>query len=377
MLSVVIPVYNAESYINKCIESILTQTYTDFELILVDDGSTDKSKMLCEEAAIKDSRIKVLHKKNEGPLKARLMGAEAAQGEYIAFVDSDDWIDSKLFEKEMSIIKKGYDMVVCLASRYFNEADIRLEKSEIGSGGFADKKLDKLLQTELIWNIYYNRFGLDPSLWGKIMKCDLLKKYLKKAKNLDIWYGEDVAVIYPMMQEINSLYILDENLYYHRQRAFFQEKPYIKDEDFYIKLYRLYQYLSGCFGGDLDIQRQIEYFYMYSVNLKQQIYGIEPVSKMPVFPFDKVRQGSDIAIYGAGNVGRAFRHQINETKYCNVVCWVDKNYSTLDMKDVTDIDCLLHTTFDTVVIANASKKIADEIYRNLIDMGIEESCIIR
>ena len=97
-ISIIVPVYNVEKYLRKCIDSILNQTFKDFELILVDDGSTDDSGKICDEYSLKDSRIKVIHKENGGQSSARNMGLDVAQGEYIGFVDSDDWIEKDMYE---------------------------------------------------------------------------------------------------------------------------------------------------------------------------------------------------------------------------------------------------------------------------------------
>lgn len=101
MISIIIPIYNVEQYLSQCIESIITQTYTDFEVLLINDGSTDKSGEICDNYALKDSRIHVFHKKNGGVSSARNVGIEHATGEWINFIDSDDWISADYFEKLM------------------------------------------------------------------------------------------------------------------------------------------------------------------------------------------------------------------------------------------------------------------------------------
>lgn len=95
VISIIVPVYNVEKYLSQCIDSILAQAFIDFELLLVDDGSTDGSGRICDEYANKDARIQVFHKKNGGVSSARNIGLEHAQGEWITFVDSDDWLDLK------------------------------------------------------------------------------------------------------------------------------------------------------------------------------------------------------------------------------------------------------------------------------------------
>ena len=98
-ISVIVPVYNVENYIEKCIESILSQTYTDFELLLINDGSSDKSGSICDAYVNKDERIRVFHKKNEGVSIARNLGIKRSLGEWICFVDSDDWVENLYLEK--------------------------------------------------------------------------------------------------------------------------------------------------------------------------------------------------------------------------------------------------------------------------------------
>ena len=114
LLSIIIPVYNVENYLARCIDSILRQTFTDFELILIDDGSTDGSGAIADEYQLKDSRIKVVHQENGGQGFARNTGLNIARGEYIGFVDSDDWIDKEMYAKLMTVATaKKVDMVKC------------------------------------------------------------------------------------------------------------------------------------------------------------------------------------------------------------------------------------------------------------------------
>lgn len=111
LISVIIPVYNVEKYLNKCIDSIVNQTYKNLEIILVDDGSLDKSSQLCDEWAKRDNRINVIHKVNGGVSSARNYGLEISKGEYISFVDSDDWVDKNTYQELLCHIKKDIDFV--------------------------------------------------------------------------------------------------------------------------------------------------------------------------------------------------------------------------------------------------------------------------
>lgn len=113
-LSVVVPVYNTEKYLHRCVNSILAQTFTDFELLLIDDGSKDSSGVICDDYVARDSRVRVFHKENGGVSSARNLGLEHSQGEWIVFVDSDDWIETTMFELMYEkAVKDGTELVYC------------------------------------------------------------------------------------------------------------------------------------------------------------------------------------------------------------------------------------------------------------------------
>ena len=114
LISVIIPVYNVQAYLVRCVDSVINQSYDNLEIILVDDGSSDNSSQICDELALKDRRIKVIHKTNGGLSDARNVGLEKSVGDYILFVDSDDFIHQEMVEKMYGIIQKNEtDIVVC------------------------------------------------------------------------------------------------------------------------------------------------------------------------------------------------------------------------------------------------------------------------
>ena len=114
IVSVIVPIYNAENYLHECVDSILAQTIHDIEVILVDDGSTDESENICDAYCLKDNRVRVFHKTNGGISSARNLGLKYAQGEYISFIDSDDWIDINALEDMYNLAKKeNSDIVIC------------------------------------------------------------------------------------------------------------------------------------------------------------------------------------------------------------------------------------------------------------------------
>ena len=123
LISVIIPVYNVEPYLRQCVDSVLSQTYQNIEIILVDDGSTDSSGIICDDYAHKHNNLKVIHKKNAGLSEARNSGLEVANGSYIAFIDSDDWISKDNFEKMITEINMQHSDFVFSDGVNFEDSD--------------------------------------------------------------------------------------------------------------------------------------------------------------------------------------------------------------------------------------------------------------
>ena len=138
LFSIIIPVYNVEKYLNKCVDSVLNQTFTDFEVILVDDGSTDNCPAICDSYAEKDKRVKVIHKPNGGLINARKSGLEIADGNYIGFVDSDDWIEPEMYELFANMIKK-YSPDMVLSDFYFDNGNELTNSIQLFEQEFYDK----------------------------------------------------------------------------------------------------------------------------------------------------------------------------------------------------------------------------------------------
>lgn len=199
-ISVIVPVYNTEKYLHRCVDSILAQTFTDFELLLVNDGSTDGSGAICDEYAQKDSRVRVFHKENGGVSSARNIGLDNASGEWITFVDSDDWLDSIFLEKLCFDNLDNVDIVISYA-KYIDSHGILhekkytsryVEKGEIGS---------LFLENDLAWQ---------TSPWAKLYKKEMCNR-LRFVEGMHI--GEDLVFLYTYIWNSDRLYINGVNHY--------------------------------------------------------------------------------------------------------------------------------------------------------------------
>lgn len=209
LVSIIVPVYNVENYLTECIESTLNQTYHNVEIILIDDGSTDRSGKICDTYANKDNRIKVFHKKNGGLSDARNMGIEKVTGEYIYFLDSDDILPTGAIEKMLNAcVKEDADMAIAGSEKFVdNKLPQSSEKDEVQSGEMLDK-------TETIRRMLLHE-GFGHEAWGKLYKKDIWKyERFPKGK-----LYEDYATIYKIACGCNNAIILKEKLYWYRIRS--------------------------------------------------------------------------------------------------------------------------------------------------------------
>ena len=173
VISVIVPVYNVKLYLRKCIESIINQKYQSLEIILVDDGSTDGSEKICDEYAVKDKRIIVLHQENKGVSCARNAGLKVAQGDWIAFVDGDDWIDSGMYE-EMIALAYQYEADIVLSRFKFADQVNQLEGNKC-VGKFSVFYGTKLIEQYIQRN---NKYTISPSVWDRLYRKELLQDIL-------------------------------------------------------------------------------------------------------------------------------------------------------------------------------------------------------
>lgn len=204
LISVIVPIYNVEKYLTKCIESIINQTYENLEIILVDDGSPDNCPIICDEYAKRDSRVKVIHKKNGGLSDARNAGLDIATGEYIMFIDSDDFVEIDMMESMMNnMIDNNVDLVVCnIKYIYDNSEKVKYNQK--------DKVLDKYEAMQ-----EYIKDGIVQAVaWNKLYKRNLINGMRYKVGKIN----EDEFFTYKIVDRINKIYYNSKPFYNYVQR---------------------------------------------------------------------------------------------------------------------------------------------------------------
>lgn len=183
-ISVIVPIYNSEKYIQRCLDSILAQKYTDFELLLINDGSTDSSGKICDDYARTDSRIKVFHKENGGVSSARNVGLENIHGEWICFVDSDDWVSENYLYNLISIVHDQVDLVISFAHFVNHPNPERFSYSD---------SIIKANQIDSLFSNYDLSWRTSP--WAKLFRSSIVQDYRMRFVD-GMHIGEDAQFLY-------------------------------------------------------------------------------------------------------------------------------------------------------------------------------------
>ncbi len=376
MLSVIVPVYNTEKYLKSCLESLVKQTYADLEILLIDDGSTDLSGTICDEFAKEYPQIVVRHQENQGVVVARNKGLEQARGEYISFVDSDDWLDADFFEKAMSYAVDEKADIVAMGAVYEGIGVSRKVVDTVPEGVYSREEIRRNIWNKMAYDQSAYRQGISASLWNKIIKTDILKEVASKI-DTRIKYCEDGALVYLLFTKIDKL-VVTHYCGYH----------YVQHEDSAIHAYTIGAFeniaiLQKCMKKELlgsqdedVLKQQITGYVAPLLNAAvKSVYGITLRVPMYLFPFHMVPQGSKVILYGAGVVGTSYYRCLESGKYAELVSWVDTNYAHLG-EFVESPDMIVQKEFDYLVISVVEESVAESIRKQLLSMGVDEKKIL-
>lgn len=344
LISVIIPVYQVEPYLKHCIESVINQTYRNLEIILVDDGSVDGSGEICNQYADKDNRIKVIHQENRGLSEARNRGIDIARGEYLSFVDSDDWIDMRFIEIMYEIsIEAECDIVQCNFQNVIDDSSEE-DKHKGNYTIYSSREFSIATYTLLSWRC--------SVAWNKLYKASLFEGIRYPIGKIH----EDEFTTYKLIWRANNIAVTNTRLYFYRQRtdsimgsSYYSKRldageAYMEKEVFYkelgettlLNLVRM-AYLEWI-DWNLPLVNKFEKNARRLVEALEQkkeclekCYERNPLYRKGLlfhgylFPFSKIPYGSKIVLYGAGDIGTQYYRQIMELNYFDVIAWVDEN----------------------------------------------------
>lgn len=376
LISVIVPIYNVENYLKKCIESIINQEYRYLQIILVDDGSLDRSGDICDEYALVDERIEVIHKENGGLVSARKHGLALAKGEYIGFVDGDDYIDPTFYQRLLAkIVESGADFVHSCFISEDNAVEVVNNPYEPGIFDLSD------IQAEFIKNYILQLDGdlhMDHNLVSKLFKADIIKKSYLEVPDFQS-RGEDMLAVCDCILNCKKIYLDTKAGYHYVMRN--DSITHCNNIEGIIDFASLYKCLMNLFGkyGVLETLREELGIYFKDTFLD----FLSLASKHMIIPryefsdIDSIK-GKKIVLYGAGRVGQGYYAHICKYDEIKVIAWADKNYERFhyDYREVISSDAIVDYDYDLLIIAVMKESLAETMKKELMQIGISESKII-
>lgn len=380
LLSVIVPIYNASMYLERCVESILNQTYRNIDLILVDDGSSDNSGEICDRLAESDKRIRVYHIENQGVAIVRNYGVSIAQGELITFVDSDDWIEPGMYLYMMEIYDQYKPDIISSGIIYDDGNGGRtLECDLIEEGIYGKEQIVQEIIPFMMYDMKNHRRGVTPAVWNKIIRKKLWKE-VKHGLEYKMTYGEDASIVYPCLVKAEKVFFINNAWYHYCVNNNSMVRSFDIDSFGKIKCFADYMEMVYTELGiwpqmEKQLKEYIKFFLYPAIEI---VYGIKLDEPAYLFPYELVSANSRVVIYGAGRVGKAYMRNLVKTNYVKVMAWVDQAYNKLpDLKgQIQSPEILSSLIFDFVVIAIENEKTALKIRQDLVYIGVSQRNII-
>jgi glycosyltransferase involved in cell wall biosynthesis len=377
LISVIVPVYNVEKYLKRCITSIIEQTFSNIEILLVDDGSTDNSPFICDRFAEQDSRIKVIHKKWGGVLSARKAGVESAAGAYIIGVDGDDWIEKDRLEYlAKQISATAADMIYM--SGYWR--DTKGEKRKVDDLVVPNTYFGEEIRTEVFPLLQVvDQCFLSPikgSLCMWAVKGELLKEKISLIDDKISMSEDHICVWFCLLD--SAIVSITRHLSYHYTQhgaSLSDSKDIREKERMKIWHHQLKNYIKQHHCSN-EIMKVFAFLNTFIVLLADyELLLLEDAEYL--FPYTKVKKESKIIIYGAGKFGRQIVYALNNREDYKIVLWVDQNENRKPILgyEINTVSTILQTEYDFIVIATVFETIALEMKERLLQMGISEGKI--
>ena len=376
LISVIVPIYRVEKYVDQCIWSIRNQTYRNLEIILVDDGSDDKCPQICEQHAKEDGRIKVIHKKNGGIDSARKAGMLAATGKYVGYVDGDDWIEPEMYEKLLLYAKKYGVDVVESGVIDSGENTQRTRLPYIEEGCYKGSIFEEKVTPSLLYAGFFYDSGIFAYLCSKLfVKEKIMKHQMREGRASKIL--NDVMIGMPCVAETKSLYITYECYWHYRIRSGSEKSKAYQEETAVAYLFECYSdFLSRFKGTGLD-DMQLHYFVMYWLFYKAPGVFDHTCKNDFLLPFGNIGKEKKIVLYGAGAAGIHLERYIRSEVGSNIVGWADRNYIDLqETMDIIDPKTIPSLEYDYVIISILKTKAVRGAKKDLIDLGVPENKIL-
>jgi glycosyltransferase involved in cell wall biosynthesis len=379
LISVIVPIYNLDAYLYQCISSITKQTYERLEIILVDDGSTDNALEICESFRKSDQRIKVIAKPNGGLVSARKAGLNASTGEYVFYLDGDDWVDNDCLYQYYQYAKNyNVDIVLGDYKREFIGNVVKIDHSFMP--GFYDRsRIEREILPIMIYAGEFFHHGIKTYSWGKLYKRELVEELQNQVPN-EIMIGEDAALVYPAIFKSNSIYMTDIAGCNYRQRPNSILKSTNFDQNELYRIALAFNYLSNALvinDPGYNFLHQLQaYFAAISIIRTGAFLGDTEQYNMFRL-FGEIQRGARLSLYNSGSFGQHVFKHIYKNEHFRYVAWFDKDFreNNLLKMDVSDPDEIQNYDFDYLLVPSFDPQIKQEVSALFEKMKLPKSKI--
>lgn len=362
-ISVIVPIYKTEKYIRQCVDSIINQTYRNLEIILVDDGSPDNCGNICDEYALSDERVKVIHKANGGLVSARKEGVAKATGDYITFVDSDDWIDEGAYSYAANVLESHNADVFIFGLNRVSEDSSIYEHENIPEGFYSKYEIYKEIIKISNQNYFFKKI-FSTVCWNKLFKADIIRTNVVNVDN-SIKIGEDAALIYPSLLDSDSYYITHSAYYNYRKNnnsimnSFYNERyksvaKVLSTVYDAVKKHHLHR--------DTVIMNQFKLYSFDLMLITDTSHYINNIKEL----YSEIKEDSNILFYGKGVFAQNLKYLVEKEKSHKIVGFIDS----------ASIDNLGEYEYDIIIIAVTVSSFVEEILKTLKIHGVDENKII-
>lgn len=377
-VSVIVPIYNTAPYLPQCIESIRSSSWREIEIILVNDGSTDESGLICEHAAKSDVRIQVIHQANKGLVYARKTGLNRSSGEYVCYVDGDDWIQSDFIETlATSAIEKNSDVVVAGHIEDLHGSQEALTNS-IPAGDYSGNSLFREVFPVMMNTGSFSEFGIFSYVWGKLFRRELLAESQTQVDD-DIVVGEDAACLYPLLLKSKQISIVQDAKYVYRQRANSMIKTADSKENH--RMQRLYDFLKCRFSQlqSWEMMRLQTFAYVLSLAIVRCAPQNNSRNHEPhlLHMYRDCQPGQRVALFGAGTLGQFLARRIMNSAEFSLVAWADPRWQLYRQHglDIVAPQELPKKEWDKLLVCYIDEKISTAQIPQLTAIGVKQNSI--
>ena len=379
LVSIIIPVYNAEKYIFKCLKSVLNQTYTNIEVIIIDDQSTDKSLEICTKLQKEDSRIKIYMQSHSGVVVARKKGIINSSGEYICFVDADDFVKNTLIENLLNEMRKC-DIVCAGVLKEDKYGNTIAKTNDILKGVYNDEKQLKYIEDNMIYVNNVKKDGILPYMVAKMYKSTIAKNIVSILPE-DIYIDEDRLFnwIY-LLNSKGGVSIIEDKQYIYRYNK--KSVMNTNDDYFMMNLNKVYIAARNYFEiknvSKLVIDK-LQKFIINRLYIAPRYMRFSWQNRIIQFysPL-RINKNEKIVLYGAGEVGIDYYRQLCAEVGKKHIKWTDKKWYEINnrIEEVISMNSAFESNYDKVLIAVKEEIIANQIKQELIEFGVEEDKIL-